>query len=290
VSWHSALRGLPLIYPPVIEKILNIVKKALFRDLERLQDEEIKPNIVIFSGDLIHTGDFGYSEQRSDYEGVKSWFIDPLLELLTLDANHFFICPGNHDIQRSEVDKHGYLEEGLKQTLKSRFAVNELLDHFEQNLEAFARLKNFERFQVSIQSEYMRNSNIFFSTYTLEIANKRVGIACINSAWRAYGGEEDYGHLLIGERTIDSCLEDLADCDLRIGVVHHPFSCLAEFERVELKRRVCSGFNIWLQGHTHESEIDLVQPFNDNRIIFVKGGALYLSRDFYNGYSSYLTL
>jgi len=269
---------------------IDIVKKALFEDLNDFKGKSIQPDIVIFSGDLIDKGDFGYSEQRNDYDGVRTEFIYPLLELLDLDTDHFLICAGNHDIQRNKVDK--VVESGLRETLRDRQSMNHFIDNLDEEKTQFylARMANFEEFKKSINSKLVRTSNVLFSTYILPKAGRKIGIACINSAWRAYGGkgdngrEQDYGKLLIGERTVDNCIDALADCDLRIGVVHHPFEYLDTFERIHLKWRVSQGFNIWLQGHTHHPDPQLVQ-FPENRIVIVAGGALYQSREYYNGYS-----
>jgi len=270
-------------------KDINIVKEALFKDLEYLKGEGLQPDIGVFSGDLIDKGDFGYSEQRNDYDSVRSEFIDPLLALLDLDTDRFFICAGNHDVQRNKVKR--FLEVGVKQELVNKQAVNSLIDDFESNRDVFARMTNFERFKESINGKFARTSNELFSTYILDKADKRIGIACINSAWRAYGGkgddgrERDYGELLIGERTIDKCVDDLKECDLRIGVVHHPFEYLQPFERTDLKWLIFRTFNFWLMGHTHVPEFASVQTFNNDRTAVITGGTLYRSRDYYNGYS-----
>jgi hypothetical protein len=202
-----------------------------------------------------------------------------------LDSDHLFVCPGNHDVQRTEVDRHKYLEAGLANSLTDRDAVNAFIDDLQNQQDALARMTNFERFRRSFPNKFELRSSELFSTYNLNKHGRKIGIACINSAWRAYGGPVDYGKLLIGERTIDSCIEDLASCDLRIGVIHHPFEYLQEFERVELKRRIFGAFNIWLIGHTHEPDFDFVQTFNSDSIVVVTGGALYHTRQYYNGYS-----
>lgn len=278
-----------LHFSPSKRKDINIVEEALFNDLDYLKGEGLQPDIVIFSGDLIDEGDFGYLEQRNDYGSVRNEFIDPLLESLGLDTDCFFICAGNHDIQRAKVDE--FLEAGLEKKLVDRQSVNSLIDDFEDHRNVFARMTNFESFKVSINSKFMRRSNVLFSTYILDKPGRKIGIACLNSAWRAYGGKEDggrerdYGKLLIGERAVDECLRDLEGCELRIGIVHHPFEYLREFERENLRRRIFGTFNIWLHGHRHEQDVALVQTCNNDRIVVIAGGALYRSREYYNGYS-----
>jgi len=280
-----------LHFSPSKYEDIRIVQEALFADLDHFKGEGICPDIVIFSGDLIEAGDYGYSEQRGDYASVRSEFIEPLLEHLDLDIDRFFLCPGNHDIQRSKVDEHEYLEEGLSRKLTNRESVNALIDNFENRMDVFARMENFETFKKSISSKFVRESNVLYSTYSLDQDSEKIGIVCINSAWRAYGGEgddgreRDYGKLLIGERTVYRCLDSLADCNFKIGVVHHPFEYLQLFDQDDLKLLVSEEFDVWLTGHTHKHEVGLVQLFNNERIIFIRGGALYKSRKYYNGYS-----
>ena len=261
----------------------NIVTTALWEDLKRLQDKGLQPDVVVFCGDLINKGDFGYSEERSDYESVKQEFINPLLSLVQLGEERFFICPGNHDIQRGAISS--IVEEGVSRKLVDRASVNSFIDDFHSDRPVLDRMDNFETFRATLDSSLARESNIFFSTYILDLPGTKVGFACINSAWRAQGGKGDYGKLLIAERVIDRCVDSLSDCALRIGVVHHPFEYLQSYERSSIKGIVYGAFHIWLHGHTHEPNLEIVSPFNRDRIIVIAAGTLYNSRDYYNGYS-----
>lgn len=53
------------------QKDIEIVIKALFSDLEKIRETGIKPGLIIFSGDLIHAGDYGYADNRNDYDKPK---------------------------------------------------------------------------------------------------------------------------------------------------------------------------------------------------------------------------
>ncbi len=273
-----------LHWEPKKQRDIKVIKEALFTDLDKLWDEKrVKPDIVVLSGDFIFSGDYGYSNNRNDYNNVKTEIIAPLLNELNLTNNDFFFCPGNHDIQRSLVNE--YVDDGLKNKLKSNSELNKLLGSFDKNEIIFTRMQNFEKFKASINNDYIINTNVLFTTYVKEVGEYKVGIACINSAWRAYGGENDYGKLSIGGRVIEQCIKDLQRCDLKIGVAHHPFEYLQEFERVLTKRRVYEFFNIWLTGHTHNPEYELVETYNNDRIVTITGGAFYQSMEYYNGYS-----
>lgn len=266
---------------------INIVLKAFLDDVSRLRAKGIRPNLVIFSGDLIQAGDFGYSTDRNDYEKVTEKFIGPLLQTLELETDFFFLCPGNHDVQRQVVNGvDEYIEVGLKSKLVSRDAVSIFFDNVDKHLNVFGRLSNFEHFKQKLANKFITSSSPFYSTHILSINNIKIGIACINSAWRASGGGDniDYGNLLIGERVIDHCSTNLMDCDIRIGVVHHPFAYLAGFERNDLEKLAYSSFNIWLHGHIHQANIT-VQQLEQNSLLLISGGCLYGTRDYYNGYS-----
>lgn len=268
-------------------KDIGIVIDALLDDLQGLQDKVKKPDFVIFSGDLIFAGDLGYSKERNDYEEVKQTFINPLLKKLGLSSDFFFVCPGNHDIERAKVDgiKFQIIEKGLDATLVDRQAVNTFVDGTECDGDAFARLDNFETFRKSLANSFIHKDKRLYTTYIFNVGDKTVGIACINSAWRSYGGEADYGKLILGERVLDACIDDLSDCNLRIGVVHHPFSYLKGFERSALERRAYATFDFWLHGHMHEPDAKAILPIESNRIVDISAGALYHHRDWYNGYS-----
>ncbi len=261
----------------------KIVTEALFNDLLLHKNQGLSPDIVVFSGDLIINGDFGYTKGRSDYEEVLEQFINPLLDHLGLDLNNIFFCPGNHDIQRSKIKT--IHEEGMTSYLTDRDKVNTLIDNYSEYPEFFERMTNFDNFLNSIPNEHLLTRDVFHYTYEFSHGERKIGIACINTAWRAYGGDEDYGQLIVGERVVDRCIEELSDCDLRILTMHHPISYLRDFERNEIKRRVYGAFSFLLTGHSHEPDIDLVQPIDNNKIILISGGSLFFRREYFNGYS-----
>ncbi len=272
-----------LHYRPSEQSDLHLVLDALFDDVEKFLKRGMHPHAVVFSGDLIHAGDKGYSEGREDYKEARSAFVDPLLDLVGLDEDLFFICAGNHDIERGKVDK--YLDTGLRQELIDRDSVNSLTDEFEDHPEVFRRMENFEKFKSTLSMRYSTQSNVLFSTQVFAHEEFRIGVACVNTAWRAFGGLADYGQLVIGERVLDKCIAEVKDCDVRIGVGHHPFEYLQKFERDQIQRRAFGAFNIWLSGHSHIPVVSDIRQFNDDRVVVIGGGALYKSRGYFNGYS-----
>ena len=68
-------------------------------------------DFVIFSGDIVKNG-----SNKKDFELVRNIFIEKILNCLKVPKTHFFICPGNHDVDRSAVSNSviKYLDESIK--------------------------------------------------------------------------------------------------------------------------------------------------------------------------------
>jgi 3',5'-cyclic AMP phosphodiesterase CpdA len=268
-----------LHYDASKEKDTKIVLNALWNDLEKLKKEEnLQPDLVTFSGDLVQAADF--AEQ---YNTVKDIFIDPLLTKLKLDYSHFFIAPGNHDVQRGNIDE--YYEAGLTVKLTESKHVNAFLDS-SKNSTYFNRFINFNNFKQKIDSQYKTNSDHLYSSYNIPLKGHNIGIVCLNSAWRATGkGDEfDNGHLIVGERQLFDSVNDLKGAEIKIAILHHPFSCLVKFEKTDLKRKTLRSFDMVLFGHNHDPESELIYNAY-NKTIISNCGCLYENREYYNGYS-----
>lgn len=261
-----------------------IVRDALFEDLESHFDSQgLTPSLVIFSGDFVQIGDKGYDQEESQFELALTEFINPLLKLLDLRFDSFFFCAGNHDIQRSKVDK--FYESGLESNLNDTPSVNDLLNKVEDNHNPFERIDNFNRFRNSLieKNPYLVNKNYLYSTYNYCINGVKIGIACLNSSWRAYGGDEDKGKLILGERQINWAYDDLKSCDLKLLNMHHPITWLKTFDANQCKFLIAKYFDMLFHGHIHElgSEFNM-SPFG--HIAISSAGAVFCGRAL-EGYS-----
>lgn len=269
-----------LHYDSSSSKDINIVLDALWKDLEIIKKEYgIIIHFIVFSGDIVKIGD-----NISDFNDAKKYFIDNLISTLNLSYDEFFFSPGNHDIQISKIDP--YIESGLVNKLIDRDEVNSLIDSIEYHSNVFDRLSNFNSFKEQIKSKYAIESNILYSTYIFPIYNLNIGIACINSSWRATGAPDDldHGKLIIGERQIDNAFNDIKFSDIKICIIHHPFECLNPFEFKNTQRRVFSNFNMIFFGHHHEPEPALIANPSTN-VLVCTAGCIYQNRKYYNGYN-----
>jgi 3',5'-cyclic AMP phosphodiesterase CpdA len=85
---------------------ISIIKEAFIKDIKEIHaTESFTPNIILFTGDLVQSGD-----DNEFKDAHESWFV-PLIEATGLNLDFFIISPGNHDIQRSQIDD--IIESGL---------------------------------------------------------------------------------------------------------------------------------------------------------------------------------
>ena len=75
--------------PPLMDRLLNDIKE---------QSEYCENIIIVVTGDLVHHGNYAYKNSV-----LK--FFDRLHKILSVKVKDIFIIPGNHDKERSILDK-----------------------------------------------------------------------------------------------------------------------------------------------------------------------------------------
>lgn len=262
----------------------TIVIDALIRDLKRLKDnQEIAPDVVVFSGDLAQSGD-----DPLGISGGIDALLRPVLDVLNLDTDRLFICPGNHDIARERVRSAQFVETGLRSELKSVDAVNAFVDSLNLNLPshtpAVSRIENFySLIDAFIPDPCQKSATL--RCYSRQLASLNIGVACFDTAWRATGESEDAdrNHLIIGERNVDIAIEALSGSDIRIAVMHHPLDWLADFDEYAVSSRLSSNFDLILCGHTHRT-LPQTRTTAQGSAIISQTGSVYATRRWFNGY------
>jgi hypothetical protein len=229
----------------------SIVRGALLERIKAQVDLSGAPDLVVFSGDLVQAG-----ASVDDFEYAQREFIDPVLSAAKVKPDRFFIVPGNHDIDRDSVRQELELEQGLKSSLKDRTSLNNFIDKNRPKTSYhFARLAPYYEYIRSHRFAPTVSDTPFFTSHIAQIKGLDIGIACLNTAWRTTGEPDDvdYGQLLIGERAIRSCLEDIKHCEIKIAVFHHPLKCLKSFDQSDCKSLLAKEFE-----HAATAQIGLV--------------------------------
>jgi hypothetical protein len=257
----------------------HIVLAALFKDIELLVNEGTKLDAIFFTGDLIAKGK--YHEDTAEY--VKTEFIGPLLSAAKIASDRLFITPGNHDIELSEAD---LLLENIYSNFKRHTEVNSLIDSIETRAHYWKHLTSFNKLLLEFGGGIPKLSNDLFRSYEINMDGFKVGIACMNSAWRSSGKANDFDHgqLLVGERQVEKLNLSIADSNLKIALIHHPLDWLTTYEKPVVQRAIYKNFDAMLHGHNHTADaISLATSVNSAFIS--NAGCLYQSRDYFNGYS-----
>ena len=262
-----------------LEHDQRIVLKALFDDISENVISEGPIDAILFTGDLIGKGK--YDDNTKSY--LKAMFIDPLLAASGVPRNRLFICPGNHDIDTKKADP--YLS-NVFSSFKSYSDVNGFIDNLDNHPYYLSQLSSFNECISAFDLATPVVSNNLYRAYEIDCNGIKVGIACANSAWRASGkaNEEDYGKLLIGERQIEKLHESISHTELKLILMHHATEYVAPFDRPNVQRAIHRHFDALFHGHNHTGDAVGIATANNGTFIS-NAGAIYQSRDYFNGYS-----
>ena len=251
------------------------VLKAFLEDTKDFLKGENKPSLVIISGDITKSG------QEAEFKTFRKHVIEPLKLATGVDDHQFVFAPGNHDVNREQVGK---FNRQAFATLTSRDLVNEIIVGFDTDLGPLKGLENYRNFVQTLSSNIHSNHRALFSSHIFEFDKLKLGVVSLNSAWTAWGGPEDYGKLLIGEKQLDDAYNSIESCDTRICVLHHPVDYLREFDRMAFNHFVYERFHLLLSGHAHYSD-QFMRSTPGSHCIVLQSGCLYQNREYSNSYS-----
>lgn len=258
----------------------RIIANALMKDLEKLSDGVLKPDLLVFSGDLVN---------RADEPDVYGQFFDnvlhPLMTITKCSASRIVLTAGNHDAHRSFVEKDHHRHAGLMANLTNRDRLNE--EYTRSDLDSFFAEK-FQAFEDL--RDLLRETGIVFKNRHATAhayAELKLSVIEVNSSWMGYAGlkdTRDERRLLVPEAAIVDALERVPDGHAAILVTHHPSNWLAEYSETDFLRTIDGGFKLYLYGHMHEPRPHQIGTFKGSCLLN-QGGALYAGRDWYIGYS-----
>src|SRR5438128_3460167 len=208
----------------------QVVRDALLEDLRRRTkiSPKLEPiDFIVFSGDLAFSG------KESEYKTAASEFLEPVLETVQVNRSRLFLVPGNHDLDRQELQ----LLPPLRTLFRDRKKIVELLSDVDRRVALFQPMRAYGRFVKSFFGD--RFPEPAFSCLSIfEVGRKKIALLGMNSAWmsgqRMEDGEvNDYGTLLLGEPQFSAALQnpEVKKADLSIAMMHHPFGWLNDIER-----------------------------------------------------------
>lgn len=215
------------------------VLRGLLDTLQRERSAE--PIDLIFV-----TGDLAFSGHPDEFALVTR-FLRNLLDATGVPAEHVFVVPGNHDVDRSTG-------RWLLRTLES-----------DEEAMAFFVSEGNRRWHAEKLAAYRqamaellgagRGLGLRCGAEAVELVNIRgtsIAVASFNSAWFAQD-DEDQSKLWLGEANVDHAGQRIREAGvaLAVALMHHPLDHLAEAERPHVEDHLERTFDLILRGHLH---------------------------------------
>ena len=246
----------------------QVALSSLLSDLAQLSDEGDKEFDLIFV-----TGDIAFSGRAEEYTIATKFFRD-LSSATAVSMDRIYCVPGNHDVDRSRLTP--FLAESAR-TLSSRELVSQLIGNTVERSLFTDRQRPYHEF-LKTTFPWAGTLELSDLSYTcnLEVKGQRLAVVGLNSAWVA-GSDDDHGRLIVGERQVREALEKTAGPDFVVGLLHHPFSWLSQFDSSDVSALLNTRCDFVLHGHVHElGVVNLVSP--DSEAFHFAAGATYKGR------------
>lgn len=203
--------------------------------------ERFPLDLIFVTGDLAHAG------KPEELELVVALF-QRILEITGVLPNHFFVVPGNHDVDRD-------VGRWLRRTLDRD---EDAIAFFEEpEARRFHELK-LAAYKAALSPLFgaERPLGLGVGKEAVEIVTVRGARIAVASFCTAYfaQGDDDHGKLWLGEANIDRAGDRITDegANFAIALMHHPFEELHEMERDSVERRFERIFDLVLRGHMHQ--------------------------------------
>ena len=256
-----------------IQRLVGLLKTDIL-DMQERYNVSIK--MICITGDLINSGD----DADIQLGIILDELLQPLMDVFNLDEKSIFVVAGNHEIKRKLIIP--FIETGLSSTLVSEAAIDEFISTVSTD-----SLKRIEYFDSNFADMFGGDpvwKNPLGRAYVVTTDSIKIGISCLNSAWRSTGiGSAEKRKMVIGRKQIIDSYESIKDADLKICITHHPFDWLVDEDKSAVEKCI-SQYDIVLTGHIHESDTKVYTSFN-GQTLFNTCGKFDNSSDIYNGYS-----
>ena len=254
------------------------VLKAMVEDIKGRRHGGLHFDFVLVTGDLAFSG------KASEYELVGKFF-EELSSAVDLPREKIFCVPGNHDVERS---RQKMCFAGARNRIRNQSDVYSFLQDAEERQTLLLRLRNFHEFQESFFSDQKRvptDDQLGYVSF-IEVDEFSIAIMGLNSAWLAEGGPSDHGQLVLGEQQINNSIEivNRGNPQIVIGMEHHPFDLLKDFDRSAVKHRVESACDFFHFGHLHTPDAHTVTS-HAGHCLTLAAGASFESRESHNAYT-----
>lgn len=258
----------------------DVVLRAMCQHIEQQQEAGHGADFVLVTGDIAFSG-------KAEEYALAERFFNQLVSASGVPLERIFCVPGNHDIDRT---RQTLCFKGARTELQNSNQVDNLLAGGEDLKTLQIRQSNYRRFQENVFAQQDRTLTQDGLAYVSRIVidDIRLAIVGLDSAWLAEGGLDDQGKLLIGERQVINGIELVRGVDdpphIILGMAHHPFHWLKEFDHQSVKNRLERELHFFHCGHLHEPNASMAGPVGSG-CLTVAAGAAFETRKSHNSYS-----
>lgn len=236
------------------------------------QCKNLKHIVLVITGDLIDKANYNDSTFN-----ISKKFFEDLYSIIGSRVIGVEISPGNHDKERSEINRRLVNENRLSSDISEIDKKN--WEYYLVSYKKYIELLNY------IKRLFNANSKIIRNTYYVDHVNmKNYDILFINmdTSWSSFGGSEDKRKLCIEKNQLiylkeeyQKILRSLNNPHITIMTAHHPLSWLKESDEAYIKPWLLNSeyFNIdfYLCGHTHDRQIQSVVDMHSSYNTLVTG-------------------
>lgn len=233
---------------------------------------------------IFFTGDVASSGKKEEYE-LAAKFFDRLLQRFALQKDRLYVVPGNHDVDRKLIGVAEDIGDSINapdlKGAERRAKVARVLVDREGRQLMLRRLNGYSDFINSYFADHLNFSDDkFFYSKIAKIGETEIAIYGLNSAWFC-ASDTDRNRLVIGEQQVRDATNHGTEAALRIGLVHHPFDWLADFDRKDCEGFLIQSCDFILHGHRHDQAFRQEIRPSGKPFIFASG-SLYDKRDLPN--------
>lgn len=259
----------------------EIVVDALINDLVNLCIGHRRPDLILFTGDLVQAG--GTDSHEEAYDAL----LDRVAAATGCSDERVIIVPGNHDLSQSIVDKTRAEHLQWRDTANNMQSLNQLYAD-----SAFSSIGRTKFAAHGDLEHFLGNGNV---TYRNDFASVchfselNIDVVILNTSMLSVGGHrglgDDQGKLAVPEYAVLEAAKHLTPNTYRIFTTHHPFGMLSEAGARYLRGAVEQYANLHLFGHMHDPDARNTTSFK-GELFSDQAGAVFTQRKgAYIGYS-----
>lgn len=254
----------------------NIALRKLLDDIaERMKQDGLRPDFVVVTGDIAHSG------KPAEYELARQFF-DELLRVTALGKDRLFLIPGNHDVDLGRVSRGA---QGIASTLVDRDSTRDILTNPGDRRLMLASLQAYAAFINDYMQDHLQfDDDHYFYVQRMELARRHIAILGLNSVWATTSSQGERTKIVVGEYQVRKALDAAAGADLTIALLHHSFESLRQFDREDVESLLSVVCSCILHGHTAQGGV-IQAGTPDTRTIIIAAGTTHemqLSPNLYN--------